>query len=134
MDVAGVDFCLDVHGDEELPYNFLSGSEGIDGYATSRLPFLCERFASAYERANPDLQRQHGYPIDKPGEANMTMCTNAVADRYQCPAYTLEMPFKDNANAPDPIFGWSTERSANLGASALDALFDLAEAYEVSQE
>ena len=42
MDASGVDFCLDVHGDEELPYNFLSGAEGIPGYETSRLPELCE--------------------------------------------------------------------------------------------
>ena len=130
MDASGVDFCLDVHGDEELPYNFLSGAEGIDGYAASRLPFLCGVFAEAYERANPDLQREHGYAIDAPGTANMTMCTNAVADRFQCPAYTLEMPFKDNANAPDPLCGWSPQRSALLGASGVDALLQLAKAFE----
>jgi len=128
MDASGVDFCLDVHGDEELPYNFLSGAEGIPGYETSRLPELCEVFAAAYQRANPDLQREHGYAVSAPGTANLTMCTNAVAHRFQCPAYTLEMPFKDNANAPDPIFGWSPERSAQLGASGLDALDALAEA------
>ena len=130
MDASGVDFCLDVHGDEELPYNFLSGAEGIPGYNDSELPGLCEVFSAAYERANPDLQREHGYPISAPGKGNMTMCTNAVAARFQCPAYTLEMPFKDNANAPDPMFGWSPERSANLGASALDALVQLAEAFK----
>ncbi len=128
MDKSGVDFCLDVHGDEELPYNFLSGSEGIVGYADSRLPHLCEVFASAYERANPDLQHEYGYPITPPGKANMSMCTNAVANRFQCPAYTLEMPFKDNANAPDLIYGWSPERSAELGASVLDALLALSKA------
>ena len=130
MDESGVDFCLDVHGDEELPYNFLSGSEGIAGYSESRLPELCEVFASAYEKANPDLQREYGYPVAAPGKANLTMCTNAVANRFQCPAYTLEMPFKDNANAPDPMFGWSPERSAQLGASSLDALVTLAEAFK----
>ena len=128
MDASGVDFCLDVHGDEELPYNFLSGAEGIPGYETSRLPELCEVFAAAYQRANPDLQREHGYAVSAPGEANLTMCTNAVAHRFQCPAYTLEMPFKDNANAPDLNFGWSPERSAQLGASGLDALSALADA------
>jgi murein tripeptide amidase MpaA len=87
-------------------------------------------FAAAYERANPDMQREHGYPVDAPGTANMTMCTNAIADRFQCPAYTLEMPFKDNANAPDPVFGWSPQRSALLGASSIDALLQLAEAFE----
>jgi murein tripeptide amidase MpaA len=129
MDVSGVDFSLDVHGDEELPYNFLSGPEGIDGYEAGRLPHLCGVFAAAYERANPDLQREHGYPVDAPGTANMTMCTNAVAARFQCPAYTLEMPFKDNANAPDPVFGWSPQRSAHLGASGIDALLHLAVAF-----
>jgi murein tripeptide amidase MpaA len=129
MDVSGVDFCLDVHGDEELPYNFLSGAEGIEGYNESRLPFLCDVFAAAYERANPDLQREYGYPVTAPGKANMTMCTNAVAARFHCPAYTLEMPFKDNANAPDLIYGWSPDRAAHLGASSLDALFKLATAF-----
>lgn len=133
MDVSGVDFCLDVHGDEELPYNFLSGSEGIPGYESSRLPLLCEIFAEAYERANPDLQREHGYTVSEPGKANLTMCTNAVAHRFQCPAYTLEMPFKDNANAPDPIFGWSPERSAQLGASTLHPLLSLADAMMASR-
>ena len=128
MDVSGVDFCLDVHGDEELPYNFLSGADGIPGFLEGRLPALCEIFAAAYERANPDLQREFGYPIAPPGTANMTMCTKAVAARYDCPAYTLEMPFKDNANAPDAVFGWSPERSAQLGASALDACLELAKA------
>ena len=131
MDESGVDFCLDVHGDEELPYNFLSGAEGTPGFETSRLPELCEIFSAAYERANPDLQREHGYPVSAPGEANMTMCTNAVSARFRCPAYTLEMPFKDNANAPDSLFGWSPDRSANLGASALDALLALAAAQSV---
>ena len=58
----------------------------------------------------------------------MTMCSSAVAGRFQCPSYTLEMPFKDNANAPDPVFGWSAQRSANLGASGLDAMLQLAKA------
>jgi len=129
MDVSGVDFCLDVHGDEELPYNFLAGAEGIPGFHETRLPALCEVFAAAYVRANPDMQREHGYTASEPGKANMTMCTSAVADRFQCPAYTLEMPFKDNANAPDALFGWSPARSANLGASSLDALLRLAEAF-----
>jgi len=128
MDRSGVDFCLDVHGDEALPYNFLSGAEGTPGFEESELPGLCDRFAAAYESANPDLQRVHGYAISPPGTANMTMCTNAVSARFHCPAYTLEMPFKDNANAPDENFGWSPDRCAKLGASALDALLELAEA------
>ena len=131
MDKSGVDFCLDVHGDEELPYNFLAGAQGIPGYEASQIGSLCEVFAAAYTRANPDLQREYGYTAASPGKANMTMCTKAVAHRFGCPAYTLEMPFKDNANAPDLNFGWSPERCAHLGASAVDALVELARASAV---
>ena len=35
------------------------------------------------------------------------------------PVLTLEMPFKDNANAPDPRIGWSAARSQRLGAAML---------------
>ena len=74
------------------------------------------------------MQHRFGYPVSAPGEANMTMCTNQVSARFDCLAYTLEMPFKDNANAPDEHVGWSPERSARLGASAVDALLHLAKA------
>lgn len=121
MDETGVDLCLDVHGDEELPYNFISGAEGAPGF-TPRLSALDARFQEALERANPDFQRVHGYPVDAPGEGDMSMCTNAIAERFDCLAMTLEMPFKDNANRPDAVHGWSPERCGCLGASALDAM------------
>lgn len=126
MDRSGVDLCLDVHGDEALPYVFLSGAEGIPGW-TARLADLQERFAAAMQRANPDLQRVHGYPVSSPGTATMSMCTTAVAQRYDCLALTLEMPFKDNADAPDPLQGWSPARCERMGASAIDALVEVVE-------
>ena len=132
MKETGVHFCLDVHGDEALPYVFLSGPEGIVGYEESSIPDLCALFGETYERANPDMQRVHGYPITPPGKANMSMCTNAVAGMFKCPAYTLEMPFKDNANAPDMHVGWSPDRCAELGRGAIDALVALAKAQGTS--
>ena len=50
------------------------------------------------------------------------MCSNQVAQRFDCLATTLEMPFKDNANAPDVVEGWSPERSRQLGRSVLEAI------------
>jgi hypothetical protein len=35
---------------------------------------------------------------------------------------TLEMPFKDNEDLPDPLHGWSPERCRLLARSCLDAL------------
>jgi len=121
MKQTGVDLCLDVHGDEALPYNFISGAEGIPSWS-ERLAMLDASFRVAYERANPDFQRVYGYPIDAAGEGNMTMCTNAVAERFDCCAMTLEMPFKDNVEAPDAERGWSPERCRQLGAASLDAM------------
>ena len=118
MDRTGVDLCLDVHGDEELPYNFVAGAEGIPSW-TERLAALTERFCAAYQIANPDFQRVHGYPPDPPGQANLSMCTSQVAQRFDALAMTLEMPFKDNADAPDLAVGWSPARARRLGASVL---------------
>ena len=118
MDLSGVDLCLDVHGDEALPYNFISGCEGIPCF-DDRLRSLSKAFEDAYEAANPDFQQVHGYGVDKPGDANMTMCTNAVSERFACPGLTLEMPFKDNANSVDEEEGWSPRRAVLLGRDAV---------------
>ena len=124
MDDIGVDLCLDVHGDEGLPYNFISGTEGIPNY-TERLASLQEKFKQAYMVANPDFQVTYGYDLDKPGTANMTMCTNQIAQRFDCLAATLEQPFKDTVDTPDPIYGWSPRRCLRLGASAIDPIYSV---------
>ncbi|MDJ0686839.1 MAG: M14-type cytosolic carboxypeptidase [Alphaproteobacteria bacterium] len=121
MAETGVDFVLDVHGDEGLPYVFIAGADGIPDVEKRQI-HLRERFEEAYERANPDFQRMHGYPKAPPGRANLTMAATQLAHRYQCLAMTLEMPFKDNANAPDPDYGWSPARCRKMGAAALDAI------------
>jgi murein tripeptide amidase MpaA len=121
MQATGVDWCLDVHGDEVLPYNFLIGTSGIPSYST-RLAELADGFRRAMMQANPDFQITQGYPETSPGRANMTMCSNWVAERFDCLAMTLEMPFKDTADTPRPEEGWSPARSRRLGAAALDAL------------
>jgi murein tripeptide amidase MpaA len=118
MGDTGVDLCLDVHGDEALPFNFISGCEGVPGF-DSRIEKLSQDFEDAYEAANPDFQQVHGYPRTPAGKANLTMCSNAIADRFGCPGLTLEMPFKDNNNAPDPIHGWSPHRAGLLGRDAV---------------
>lgn len=125
MRETGADFCLDVHGDEAIPHNFIAGAHGIPSWS-DRLARLHDGFCAGLVRANPDFQTRHGYPSAAPGKANLTMATNAVAEAFGCLAMTLEMPFKDNAAAPDPEFGWSPERSRRLGASCLDALASVA--------
>ena len=121
MDETGVDLCLDVHGDEALPYNFIAGSEGVAGIAPRVLEEM-ERFKADYELVNPDFQTVVGYELDAPGEADLRMCTNQITHRYGTLGMTLEMPFKDTTATPDPVYGWSPERSMRLGA---DSVFPL---------
>ena len=118
---TGVDFCLDVHGDEALPYNFIAGPEGIPSYSDT-LARRQRRFQSALMAANPDFQMDHGYPPTPPGKANLAICANYVAETHGCLAMTLEQPFKDAANAPEPRYGWSPARCRLLGRSCLEAL------------
>jgi len=125
MHEAGVDLFLDVHGDEQLPYNFLAGAEGIPSY-TKRQAQLSEQFLQAFMRANPDVQDKYGYGKDRPQAADLSLATNYVAETFGCGvAYTIEMPFKDNANAPDEIYGWSPQRCQRLGASVLNPIAEV---------
>lgn len=118
---AGVDLNLDVHGDEALPYNFVVGSEGTPGYSP-RVAALEDAFKTAWQASCPDFQDTHHYPRIAPGQANMTLATNWIAQQFGCLALTIEMPFKDNADLPDAAVGWSGERSKRLGASVLQPL------------
>jgi murein tripeptide amidase MpaA len=122
MDETGVDFAMDVHGDEAIPANFLAGFEGIPSL-TDRQLGLFKAFSDNLERISPDFQTRQGYEIPAPGEANMSMSTTQLAERYGCVSMTLEMPFKDNFDLPDPLYGWSPERSKFLAFACLEALY-----------
>ena len=121
MGETGVDLFYDVHGDEALPYVFLAGSQGTPSY-NDRLARLRDKFSDVLKLASADFQSKFGYDIDAPGTASMTIATHWVAERFDCLANTLEMPFKDNANLPFEDTGWSPERSIKLGEASLVAM------------
>ena len=121
MAETGVDFFLDVHGDEALPYNFIASTLGIPSLSDSQRHLTVD-FKAALMRANPDFQVERGYPENEAGKANLSMAANHAAETFGCLAMTLEMPFKDSAITPDPVRGWSPERCRKLGIAGLDAL------------
>lgn len=127
MEHYGVDAFVDAHGDEDIPYVFTAACEGNPGYST-RQAELETLFRSTLERITPDFQSVHGYPRSAPGQANMNLACNSVGERYQCLALTLEMPFKDHDNAPNPHTGWSGQRSKDLGRDVLGALAHMVQA------
>ncbi len=121
MDRTGVDFAMDVHGDEAIAANFLAGFEGIPSLRAEQQA-LFNAFGEALVRITPDFQTDKGYEVPAAGHANLSMSTAQLAERFGAVSMTLEMPFKDNADLPDPVYGWSTERSRLLGRACLDAL------------
>jgi murein tripeptide amidase MpaA len=118
---VGVDLNLDAHGDEGLPYNFVVGTEDTPGYNPC-IAALADAFKVSWLAASPDFQTTHGYPRGKHGDANMTLATNWIGQQFDCLAFTIEMPFKDNADLPDEQVGWNGERAKRLGASVLQPL------------
>ncbi|HYJ29765.1 MAG TPA: M14-type cytosolic carboxypeptidase [Allosphingosinicella sp.] len=121
MDRTGVDFAMDVHGDEAIPANFLAGFEGIPSWSKAQQA-LYDAFGDALVACSPDFQTARGYEIPAPGTANLSMSTAQLAERFGAVSMTLEMPFKDNDDLPDPIYGWSPDRCRALARSCLDAL------------
>ncbi len=126
MQQTGVDFCLDVHGDEALPHNFIAGAEGTPNWS-DRQANLQEKFKSDLQAITPDFQTEHGYDVDEPGTASLKMCTDWVANEFNCLAMTLEMPFKDTTDNPIAETGWSPSRCELLGSACLDAMARIAD-------
>lgn len=122
MSETGIDIALDVHGDEALPYNFIAGTEGIPSWSPQRDKQLVAVKAT-WAAINPDFQTVYGYPRTPAGQANMSVCSSQLAESFACLAMTLEMPFKDTADTPRTLTGWSPERSMRLGASFVDIAY-----------
>ena len=117
IEATGCNLFLDIHGDETLPWNFIAGQKGLPvdvGILQQEADFQMH-----YEQINPDFQCVHGYPAKKFGGESLTLASNWAGNRFDIASMTLEMPFKDNAGRPDPEYGWSAERSMQLGASVL---------------
>lgn len=115
---TGGDLFLDIHGDEALPYNFVAGCEGNPSYNDYHARLECV-FKEAFMQMSPDFQDQYGYPKTAAGKANMSIAANWLGEQFKTLSFTIEMPFKDNANLPNSRTGWSAGRSAQLGKDVL---------------
>ena len=129
MHETGVDLCLDVHGDEGLPYVFVAGCESLptwtDAQATQQ-----QRFIEDFKIASPDFQDVHGYGKTPFTDETLTMGSPHITHAFGCLSLTLGLPFKDNANDPDPQVGWDGARSARLGAAVLQPVLNAVRALD----
>src|SRR3546814_10319978 len=69
MKRTGVDFAMDVHGDESIPHVFLAGFEGIPEWNDAQGRHY-RRYVETLERLSPDFQNRHGYPAAPPGRSD----------------------------------------------------------------
>jgi len=121
MHEIGIDVCLDVHGDEGLPYVFVAGSGALPTF-TPEQAAAEKTFAENFMIASPDFQTEYGYPDAPFTDEVLSMGSPYITHAFGCLSLTLELPFKDNANDPDPIVGWDGARSARLGAAVLQPM------------
>jgi murein tripeptide amidase MpaA len=117
----GCDMFFDIHGDETLPYVFVAGCEMLPEFG-ERQQREQSAFIESFKAVSPDFQSRHGYSSDKYREDALKLASKYVGHAFGCLSLTLEMPFKDNANLPEPTYGWSGARSAALGAAMLAAV------------
>ncbi len=121
MQETGVDMFLDIHGDEAIPHVFVAGCEGNPAYSP-RLENLENQFKQSYLQASADFQTKQGYPLSPKGSANLTLACNQVGQLFDCLSFTIELPFKDNADLADNEFGWSTGRCMHIGNAVLQPI------------
>ena len=121
IEETGCDMFFDIHGDEALPYNFVAGNEMLADFTPER----AERqgaFIDRYIAASPDFQKAIGYAASKYNADMLTLASKFIGHTYKCLSLTLEMPFKDNADLPDPHTGWNGARSSALGKAILQPI------------
>ena len=130
---AGPDLMFDVHQDEEKPYVFISRTPLGVASCTPALRARHFRFKELLAARDPNFETPGpavecaGYPEPAPGQANLAICSAAVAQAFPgCLAMTLEMPYKGNANAGGAAAeGWSTDQCRALGAATVGVFEDI---------
>jgi len=130
MKKTGVDLFIDVHGDEQIPDNFFAGSQGIPKWSKRQEDlYILLNYAVLCATNEFQVGRGYGDPDDKdfkcvnspPGEANLSVASNHVGNRFDCCAATLEMPFKDTTKTAEAKKGWSPERAQAFGGSMVSS-------------
>lgn len=118
---TGITMFFDIHGDEALPYIFTAGCEDNPSFSKKQEE-LSNKFKKYYQIVNPDYQTKVGYERGHFSQERATVGTNWIGNQFDCLAFTLELPFKDNINLPDPVTNWDGRRSYLLGESLLTTI------------
>ena len=101
MDETGVHLAMDIHGDEAIPAVFLAGFEGIPNWTDA--PARNTAVEAGARRARPISRRSWAMANRPPRQGQSVDVDQPARQSLRRVAMTLEMPFKDNRDLPDPV-------------------------------
>lgn len=116
---TGVDFFLDVHGDEERPFIWLVGPHPDNVTPDNdRLQKAFERkLAEKYIELQPKPET-----TPAPSQPDSGMSVDYIAATYHCPALIIELPFKETVSASGQRDSLLAEGCMGLGRSCVEVL------------
>ena len=127
MDETGVDFAMDVHGDERSRSPSLPATRASPRGPTPTVNAISLRgdVRSAHARLPDRIRLYQG----RTGQGQFGDEHEPGRRRFGATA-TLEMPYKDNKANPEPEQGWSPERCKILARDCLAALLEFLDTAE----
>lgn len=118
MHHIGVDFFMDVHGDENIPGVFLEGRLGCPTLHPE-IDTLEKEFMQIYAATNSTIQDELRYEPNEPGKADLRLANSFVAEQHNCVSLLIEIPFKDDKRNPKPKTGFTIDDCKKLGRDVL---------------
>jgi len=125
MEEIGMDYFMDVHGDEELPCNFLAGEFGISSWKEKKRYIYQRSVQIACEKAPSLFQTALGYGCDEAGTGLKAIAGATISDKFDVCGTTLEMAYK-NLQYPQPQ-KFDHESCKELGVRFVGVMEDISD-------
>ncbi len=116
---TGVDFFLDIHGDEERPFVWLVGPH--PDHVTPNTEHLQREFERMLSEKYVEV-RPRPETIPAPNRPNSGMSVDYIAPMFQCPALIIELPFKETVSASGERDSLLADGCMDFGRSCVEAL------------
>jgi murein tripeptide amidase MpaA len=121
MALSRIDFCLDVHADEELPYVFVANVDRIVPPAPA-IAAICDSFQAALAAADPAFRPHSGYVRPHTLAAPLSFCAPQIMHAFRAPALTLELPYKMIEDSAGRLTEYAVPGCVATGRASLTAL------------
>ncbi len=121
MLATGVDFCLDVHGDEELPYVFVANVDRISPIP-DEIASVCDAFQVNLAACDPNFLPNSGRTRPHTLSNPLSFCSPQIMRRFRMPAVTLELPYKKFLAGTVREREYGVDGCLQSGRAALSAL------------